>query len=160
MGLNAGPSAGSGPAGKNATNSTIPVTRIAATRLMIGRIRGRRFGALAMRTAGRSATGGAIVTDASLSLRLLFRGLLLAAPREFGHHGRVGERRGVTQRPIFRNVAQQATHDLARAGLGRFRVERKLPRAAEFPIPFPKCSPRPLGIVRQAYLPPLRRTKA
>src|SRR2546430_14309014 len=101
MGLNAGPSAGSGPAGKNATNSTVPVTRIAATRLMIGRIRGRRFGALAMRTAGRSATGVAIATDARFSLRLLFRGLLLTPPHSLRHLCRVGPLRSVTPRAYF-----------------------------------------------------------
>src|SRR5690242_15768651 len=46
-------------------------------------------------------------------LRLLRLVLVL----ELGHDGRIGEGRGVAQRAAFGDVAEEAAHDLARAGL-------------------------------------------
>src|SRR5438309_11606952 len=132
VGLKVGPSAGSGPAGTKATYRTAAVTRIAAATLMKERIGGRRFGALAMRTAGCcSARGGAIVTDGSLSLCLLFGSFFLAAAGELGDHRRVGEGRGVAERPVLGHVAEQAPHDLARTGLGQLRREDDVGRGGE-----------------------------
>src|SRR2546423_8886942 len=105
----------------------------AAARLTIGRSRGRRGGAIATRTAGRSWTAGAMVTVESVRLGLFFRRLFLAAPRDLGHDSGIGKRRGVAQGPVLRDVAQQATHDLARAGLGQLRREDDVGRGGELP---------------------------
>src|SRR5690348_4511253 len=132
-GLKAGPSAGSGPAGSNAAYRTAAATRTAAARLTSGSRRGRRRrpGAGAATACGGSATAVSTVTLASLRLRLFFRRLVLAAARDFGHDGGVGQRGRVPERTVLGHVAQEATHDLARARLRQLGREDDVGRRRE-----------------------------
>src|SRR6202521_6407268 len=66
-----------------------------------------------------ASTAGSRVTDASLSLRLFFRGFFPAAAGKLGHHGGVREGRGVAQRAVLADVAEQPADGLARPRLGQ-----------------------------------------
>src|SRR4029453_14591397 len=63
------------------------------------------------------------LTRMARSWRGLFDGLFLVLVLllQRRDHGRVGQRRRVTERATFGHVAQEAAHDLAAAGLGQLR---------------------------------------
>src|SRR5438874_13346086 len=84
-----------------------------------------RIGLLCVRSV-RARGPGTLPRCAIAAARLggrRLRFLLLVLRLERRNHGRVGERRGIAQRPPLGDVTQEPAHDLAAPGLGQLGRE-------------------------------------
>ena len=78
------------------------------------------------RTQTRSVSGSCSNTSADCRCSLVVT--VAEALTDQVHHGRVGQRRHITQASVFGHVAQEAAHDLARTGLRQFGDQHDLAR--------------------------------